>query len=483
VTRLPATPRPRGAVVLAPLVLAALFAAAFARTEPIADCDLGLRLAAEHRFEEARPLLADCLEREGDRLPPLVALTMMALEEGLTAEAREWSSRAVRAFPDSVDAVYWHGRVLSAADDRPGARLAWEEGLLLDAAHAPTLEALARLLIEEGEDRPAYGLLNQLLRVRGPDPATLKTLSDLARRQNLWQVALHHWNQALEVSDPSAGDLRHAGELAIVAGDTAYALRAARAAVARDGSTASRAVLGEALLASRRIPEAVAVLERVVRDAPDRAPSIFHLANAYELVGRSDEAGEQFRRYLELEPDDAVGHFNYAVHLDARGRTAEAVRVAARARDLAPDNLRAALLSVELLEKSGDLEEALAELEALMDRSEENARELAPRRRALLDALGDAGAHQGMVYLQHIATPDSTALRLIDEDLVDGMDFSVLATRYSVAPTAARGGDLGWVDPASMSEEFQAVIRELAKQEISPPVASGGLYHLFKRVR
>ncbi|HPF35129.1 MAG TPA: tetratricopeptide repeat protein [Candidatus Krumholzibacteria bacterium] len=475
------SPRPRGASVI--LILLCTAVAALAQSVPPGPCDDGLLLAAEHRFDEARPLLVQCLESEGESLPPLVALTMMALEDGLGPQAREWSNRAVRAFPDSVDALYWHGRVLAAADDRPAARMAWEEGLLLDSTHAPTLESLARLLIAQGEERPAYGLLNQLLRVRGPDPATLKTLSDLARRQNLWKVALHHWDQAMEIADPSAADLRHAGELAIVAGDTAYAVLAARNAVLRDGSAASRAVLGEALFAARRVGEAVPVLEDVVRDDPRAAPSVFHLANAYELVGRTDEAGVQFRRYLELAPDDAVGHYNYAIHLDKRGRTAEALREAERAGELAPDNPRAALLAVELREKAGDLDGALAALETLMERSPEAARDLAPRRRALLDALGDAGAHQGQVFLQHIATPDSMALRLIDEDLVEGIDFSVLATLYSVAPTAAKGGELGWVDPASMSPEFQAAVRSLDKQEISPPVRSGGLFHVFRRVR
>jgi len=64
-----------------------------------------------------------------------------------------------------------------------------------------------------------------------------------------------------------------------------------------------------------------------------------------------------------------------------------------------------------------------------------------------------------------------------------GEDFGNLAVRFSVGPTAARGGDIGWVAPQDMAGALREAIEVLGVNEISPPVESGGLTHLFKRIR
>ena len=83
----------------------------------------------------------------------------------------------------------------------------------------------------------------------------------------------------------------------------------------------------------------------------------------------------------------------------------------------------------------------------------------------------------------HLVTPDSLGAALAERDLHAGLDFAVVTTRYSVGPTAAQGGDIGWIDPRDMVGELRRAIEALAVQEISPPVASGGLFHIFMRVR
>ncbi len=447
------------------------------------DCETGLLLAAEYQFDAARPLLVQCLDDQGDKLPVLIALTMMALEEKHDAEALDWSSRMVTAFPDSADALFWYGRSMYGLGDLEAAQQSWETALQRNTNHIPTLKSLAALMLDKGDERPAYGLLIQVARVGGADPGTMKQLSRLAAKRALWRVALSHWNQSMQLDMPTAADLRHAGELAIMAGDTAYAVRVAATAVGNDGSADSYAVLGEALFASQRVIEAIPVLQEALRADSTLTRTRFHLANAYELVGRLSDADLEFQRYLLEVPDDPIAHYNYAIHLDALGQTTAAKREAERALALSPNESMIQMLGVDLLEKNGEYEEALARLETMMAESGDQARQLAGRRRTILDALGDASEHQGMVFLQHIATPDSTALRLIQEDLVYGVDFTVVATRYSVAPAAAKGGEIGWVRPETMSEEFRTMIADLKKQEISPPVESGGLYHIFKRVR
>jgi parvulin-like peptidyl-prolyl isomerase len=83
----------------------------------------------------------------------------------------------------------------------------------------------------------------------------------------------------------------------------------------------------------------------------------------------------------------------------------------------------------------------------------------------------------------HIITPDTLAVRLIQQELALGTDFASLATRFSSGPTAAAGGDIGWVAPSEMVEPLRSAIEALAPNEISPLVVQRGQYHFFKRVR
>lgn len=58
----------------------------------------------------------------------------------------------------------------------------------------------------------------------------------------------------------------------------------------------------------------------------------------------------------------------------------------------------------------------------------------------------------------------------IRNNLMKGGDFSLLAEHYSEEPkTAAKGGDMGWVDSQSVPEKFAYVLAHLKKGQISQP--------------
>ena len=81
-----------------------------------------------------------------------------------------------------------------------------------------------------------------------------------------------------------------------------------------------------------------------------------------------------------------------------------------------------------------------------------------------------------------LGTPE--ILEQVTAELAAGTDFAELAVRFSQGPAAARGGDIGWIDPRGDGRApAAAAIRSLGVNEISPPVEAGGLFHLFKRIR
>jgi parvulin-like peptidyl-prolyl isomerase len=270
-----------------------------------------------------------------------------------------------------------------------------------------------------------------------------------------------------------------------MAGDTAYAVNTGRETVRREDSAASWSVLGEAYFAARRYQQAETALRTALARDAGQAASRFHLANTLELLGRQEEADAEFRRYVAVAPEDPIGHFNFALHLEGRSRLAEALLEATRACRLGPRVVEARLLKARLLERLGDDGPLLNELAGMLADGVGNAAKLGTwrdevlaRRRREVDLLA-----AGQVLLLHIALPNEEAAALVRGEIAAGVDFAALATSYSVGAAASTGGDIGWLDPRQMAQPLRAAVSALAPQQISPPVASGGLVHIFKRLR
>jgi len=74
-----------------------------------------------------------------------------------------------------------------------------------------------------------------------------------------------------------------------------------------------------------------------------------------------------------------------------------------------------------------------------------------------------------------------TAERLVQQ-LYAGASFSALAKNFSAAPSAAVGGDMGWVQFGNLDTELQKAVQRLKPKTISPPIHSlGGYYILMLR--
>jgi tetratricopeptide (TPR) repeat protein len=458
---------------------------AFGQGEGAADpCREGAALFEHGDYAAAEPQLQRCLA-SGENLQPLVSLAAIASLSQRPKLAQEYARRAVELDAASAEARYWLGRAALEQGDRAAAESEWEIGLGLSTEHPGILEGLARLAAERGQSAKAYGLLTQLVR-QGVDEAWVhRMLADLSRQKGLWSEALRHWRDALARGGEDQGSLLTAGELAILAGDTAGAVAACRKAVDLSPDAASLGGLGEALFATHRYGEAARVLRRAVELAPDQARHRFNLANVLELLDQPDEAEEHFRRYVELEPDDPLGRFNYAIHLDKQGRTDAALAQVEVACARGPRMLTARVVRAQLLEKLGRLEETLAVIDSLMVRDAENGETLAAWRQNVADKLAVEGVppRPGQVLLLHIVTGDTVAARLVERELRDGVDFRLVATRYSAGSTAARGGEIGYVAPQDMVEPLRSAIAALRPNETSPLVQAGGLYHCFKRLR
>jgi peptidyl-prolyl cis-trans isomerase SurA len=71
-------------------------------------------------------------------------------------------------------------------------------------------------------------------------------------------------------------------------------------------------------------------------------------------------------------------------------------------------------------------------------------------------------------------------LNTLRERIVNGADFAELAKASSSDLSAARGGDIGWVNPGDTVREFEKAMNALAPNQVSEPVRSPFGWHLIQ---
>ncbi|MEG9861429.1 MAG: peptidylprolyl isomerase [Parvularculales bacterium] len=89
----------------------------------------------------------------------------------------------------------------------------------------------------------------------------------------------------------------------------------------------------------------------------------------------------------------------------------------------------------------------------------------------------------GEIFLAFDNARESTIVaqtaRRLSQELQRGASFPAIAARFSESPTAAQGGNLGWIQEDQLAPELTRVIRTMRPNSISAPIrASDGYYIL-----
>ncbi|PIV81732.1 hypothetical protein COW53_02785 [bacterium CG17_big_fil_post_rev_8_21_14_2_50_64_8] len=447
-------------------------------------CQTGKDLYRKGEFAAARIALEQCLQDAGDQVEVLLPLTVMAMQEKRLDDAVALGDRAVKVAPDDPEARYWYGRSLLRRGRVEDARSQWEKGMQISTTHKGILEGLARLSLQEGKPAQAYNLLEQIRRQGVDEPWLHRLLGDLAAGKGLWDQALGHLQAAMAKEGETPEDLMTASQLSIMAGKTAQGVDFGRRAVAKEPGEATYGALGEAYFASENMDSALVYLRRAVKGTDPDPRFVFNLANTLEVSGLYTEAGQWFRRFLAQQPDDAVGHFNFGIHLGKLGQTAEGMQEVTKALELEPTMLNARIVLAQMKESNGDFAGAREQVLLLQGQDPDNIPDLTNwlLRLDAQEAAAASASAAGKVHLLHMVLGSRSDADRMVTLLAEGRDFGSLAARFSSGSAASRGGDIGWVTPQDMKSPLREAIVALGLNETSPPVVTGGLYHLFKRI-
>jgi peptidyl-prolyl cis-trans isomerase SurA len=68
----------------------------------------------------------------------------------------------------------------------------------------------------------------------------------------------------------------------------------------------------------------------------------------------------------------------------------------------------------------------------------------------------------------------------VDTQIGSGAPFSAVARQFSQNPTAAQGGDLGWVQEGQLPAELDQKIKTMSVGDVTPPIRATGGYYILQ---
>ncbi len=189
---------------------------------------------------------------------------------------------------------------------------------------------------------------------------------------------------------------------------------------------------------------------------------------------------------MRLEPRSPEAHVAAGLCLGALGRAAEAGQAFRRALEVSPGQPDALFFLAATEMQAGRPDEAAALLERVLRAAPgyPQAREmLAAARAQNRSGAGTGPAAEGSIHLRLLRVRDRPRAEEAFQRARAGEDFARLARALSEDPTAARGGDLGLVRVAELAEPLRTAAAALPEGAISRLLPTADGYVLLKRER
>lgn len=296
-------------------------AAATASREKRAEAATAFALAqkyeSEGELETARKYYQAALDADPDYTPITVRIAFLLFRQQKVAEGiKLLEDRLNKSAPDaSLYSILAHG-YFTQQDNGKAEKYALE-ALKLDSSLISNYQVLANCYNEERHPEKIEPLFEQALKTESKDPFLFLRLGDLwnvllaeGRYSGVPKRVLPFYLKARELAPGNALINFRAGDAALLAGDAARAVEALKAAYQDNRRIPQlRERLALAYLNLHRENEAIAVLEELVADEPERSSIYPVLAELYERQGDLEKAEKNYILHLDLgsaEADDFI---------------------------------------------------------------------------------------------------------------------------------------------------------------------------------
>jgi tetratricopeptide (TPR) repeat protein len=252
-------------------------------------------------FAGAAKLGREALAGRAGDLRALEMIYRCAVAQGRLTEGIQELKQAAASAPGSPAVQMLLGEVLKSANDRSGARAAFEKAQQGDPSLLRAATALADMDVAENNFDSARRTLEPA--AAQSDPVALMMLADIEYRAGNKQKALDGYRRVVALDSRNVTALNNlAFLLADFSHDADEALKYAQQA--KELSPDAPGIddtLGWTHYQKRNFAAAITYLERAARDRSS-ARTYYHLAMAYRGAGDEAKWAEALQRSLEIDP-------------------------------------------------------------------------------------------------------------------------------------------------------------------------------------
>lgn len=300
----------------------------------------------------------------------------------------------------------------------------------------------------------------------------------LSRQQP--ELALQKYEEALREGAGSAEVLNRVAQIYLGSGNTSRAIELLQQSLSETpGQLIAYSGLNEAFLASGRLDSALHYVQQARRLAPDNSGVRSQMAYLYMQAGDLSAARTHLDSALQLDDRNAHAHRLLALLFTQTDEPDSAISRYHIVLELMPQDVEAHNNLAFLLAAQGQYLESLRWYEKTKERTGDPQLVHAINlNMGAIRAIMDGKMRARYIFVASESLAIELRGRIVDAE----EDFGELATRFSKAPNAQDGGDIGFFGPGELLPVIEENVLQLQVGETSPvlPLETG--YMLIQRL-
>jgi tetratricopeptide (TPR) repeat protein len=307
--------------------------------KPLLPEDLNRAVAAYRagNLLEAEQLCQKILDQRCDLFDALHLFAIVQSRLGKKVLALTSYDRALKARPDSAEALFNQGNTLHDLGRFEDALASYDRALQVRPNYAKALSNRGLVLRELGRFEDALNSYDRVLRANPDSAEALASRGATLHEMKRFEEALINHDRALAVRPDFVEALNNRGLTLQELKRFAEALESYdRALAMRPDHVEALNNRGLVLHDLKRFAEALESYDRALKFRSDFAAALSNRGATLQELGRFDEAVASYRRALAARPDFAEAHNSLGVALMQVGRLSEAREALEKAVELAP---------------------------------------------------------------------------------------------------------------------------------------------------